>query len=154
LYAGYGEPNFHLDNVAASVRGGLNLISHSPASFEPMIDTYDIPENLGLLLGLSDHQKINGTEGMRQLLTEPIEREDFVNQGGLIASTIAALVSDNVDGVLERIWGDRFHEVRRADAKGYGNFTFEEFQELRRYLFKRERVAMVVSGAGPNMLFL
>ncbi len=154
ISASRGEPGEHKDNVAGSINGRFNIISRSPASQTTSVDTYDAPENLGLAVGYSSFEKKHGTEQMRQVLQEPLAKDDFIIQSGLVSATTAALVSRNVDRFLELVWGDRFHEPRRAGLGGYGGFSADEFQELKESLFNKFHVATNVSGAGPSMLFL
>lgn len=149
-----GEPGEHKDNVAASVNGRFNIITKSPATGDFFVDVYDVPENLGIAIGYSSHKKTVGTTGMRDVLKGPVSVNDFVAQGGLISAATAALVTGNTDKFLELVLGDRFHEPRRANIGGYGNFSADEFRELKRQLFKNFHVALNISGAGPNMQFL
>lgn len=150
-----GEPGQHMDNVAGSTNGNFNLIARDPYSGGTVsIDYYKVPESLGLVLGVSSHQKTTGTEGMRKVLQYPVLAKDYVGGVSLAASAAAALVDGNVDRFLELVWRDAFHEPRRADIGGYGDFTAEEFRELKEDLFERRGIATVVSGAGPRMAFL
>jgi homoserine kinase len=154
VYSSKGEPGEHKDNVAASTNGRFNIIAISPLTGKPSAHFYDIPENLGIAIGYSSHKKTKGTKGLRQVLKEPVDAEDFIIQGGLVSAATAALISGNTNEFLEFVWGDRFHEPRRADVGGYGNFTSSEFYELKRKLFEEYHLALNVSGAGPNMQFL
>ncbi len=154
ISASRGEPGEHKDNVAGSINGRFNIISTSPASQTTSVDTYDVPENLGLAIGYSSFEKKHGTEVMRRVLQEPLTKDDFIVQSGLVSATTAALVSRNVDRFIELVWGDRFHEPRRARLGGYGKFSSGEFQELKESLYNKFHVATNVSGAGPSMLFL
>lgn len=153
IWSAHGEPGHHMDNVAGSINGRFNIISVSPITGEPSVDVIDPPPNLGIATIITSHQK-PGTETMRQALKDPVEAEDFVIQQGLIAASIAALARGDVDRYLELVIGDRFHEPRRADIKGYGNFNASDFFELKKMLFKKLGVALVVAGAGPNMVTL
>jgi len=152
--AAKGEPGEHMDNVAGSTNGKFNLITRSPATNQLSVAVYDVPDNLGIAIGNSSHQKTTGTEGMRTILQKPVSPKDFIEQGGLIAGATAALISADVDKFLEYTWGDRFHEPRRADIDGYGKFSGVEFKKLKTDLFNQFHIALNVSGAGPNMQFL
>lgn len=55
---------------------------------------------------------------------------------------------------MEVVIGDLLHEPPRADIKAYGNFNAEELLELKKLLFKKLHVALVVAGAGPGMAIL
>ena len=149
-----GEPGEHMDNVAGSTNGRFNLIARAPYTSQLEVDVYDVPENLGVAIGISSHQKTTGTEGMRAVLQNPVTPKDFIEQGGLIASATAALIKGDTDRFLDLVWGDRFHEPRRADIGGYGNFNAQEFAELKRKLYEDTHIALNVSGAGPNMQIL
>ncbi len=141
----------HPDNVAASINGRFNVIAQSPYTSRLLVDRYDVPENLGLAIGFSSHKKTGGTEAGREVLREPVPATDFVAQTGIVSMLTAALVSGNTDRALEVIWGDRFHEPRRADVEFYGKFGFQWLAELKRQLFADFHVGWCVSGAGPNM---
>lgn len=91
---------------------------------------------------------------MRKVLLDPVASEVFVIQGGRIAAATAAMVKGDIDRLLEIIGGDGFHEPRRADIRGYGNFRADELFELKRILFRKLHLALNVSGAGPNMQIL
>jgi homoserine kinase len=149
-----GEPGEHKDNVAASTNGRFNVIAISPLTVNATVDVYNVPQKLGIAIGYSSYKKTRGTEGLRKILTEPVPAEDFIIQGGLISGATAALISGNIDRFLELVWGDRFHEPRRADVGGYGHFIARDFIELKRNLFEDYHIALNVSGAGPNMQFL
>ncbi len=149
-----GEPGEHKDNVAGSVNGRFNVVAISPSSKTASIDVYEVPDNLGVVVGYSSHKKVEGTEGMRRVTKYPVLAEDFIAQIGLISAATGALISGNVNRFLELVWGDRFHEPRRADIGGYGNFTANEFAELKKELFDQYGVALNISGAGKNVHFL
>ncbi len=147
-----GEPGEHKDNVAASTNGRLNIIVPStPYTNEPSIDIYDVPEDLGLAIGFSSYQKTGGTEAGRAATESPVEVKDFVEQMGLVSAATAAIVSGNTERFLELVWGDRFHQPRRARVRFYGNFDDKEFTGLQRKLFEGFNVAWDVSGSGPKM---
>ncbi|MCS7197898.1 MAG: hypothetical protein NZ930_04370 [Candidatus Bipolaricaulota bacterium] len=154
LFSAKGEPGEHKDNVAASTNGRFNIIATSPLTGRVTIDCYDAPEDLGVAIGFSSHKKRGGTAEARRVLESPARAEDLIVQMGLVSAMTAAFVTGNTDRVLEVAWGDRFHERRRADSGAYGAFTYREFQELKRKLFAEFHVALLVSGAGPNMTVL
>jgi homoserine kinase len=153
-YAAKGEPGEHKDNVAASTNGRFNIVVQPPHTIQPKVLFHNVPQNLGIMIGRSSHQKTTGTEGMRKVLQEPISTEDYVAQIGLVSAATACLIGDDVDGFLELVWGDRFHEPRRANIGGYGRFNAEDFVELKHRLWKESSVALNVSGAGPSMQIL
>lgn len=154
MAAAKGEPGGHMDNVAGSLNGRFSIIAFSPATRLPNVDVYDTPSDLGIALGLSSHQKTSGTEGMRGVLTEPVPSEDFVIQGGMLSAATAALVSKNTSRFLDLVWGDRFHEPRRADVGGYGEFKAADLALLKRQVFRDYHAALNISGAGPNIHLL
>lgn len=146
-----GEPGRHMDNVAGSLNGRFNIISKSPFRSRFFVDYYSVPEDLGITIGLSSHQKTGGTEEGRKVLADLIDPSDFVTQSGLIAAATAALISGDIDGFLEYVTGDRYHEVRRANVGFYGNFNAKEFMDIKDTAWGAYGVALNVSGAGPNM---
>ncbi|MBI5398538.1 hypothetical protein HZB03_03670 [Candidatus Woesearchaeota archaeon] len=147
-----GEPGQHKDNVAASTNGRLNIIvPYAPYTGKPLVDFYDVPEDLGLAIGFSSYQKTGGTRAGREILRSSVAVKDFVKQMGMISAATAAIVTNNTDRFLELAWGDIFHQPRRARAGFYGNFDDRDFIELQRRLYVEFRVAWNVSGAGPNM---
>lgn len=154
FYSAKGEPGEHKDNVAASTNGRFNIIALSPLTGKTTVDFYKAPEDLGIALGFSSHSKQGGTAEARRVLSTPVATADLVTQTGLVSAITAAFVTGNTERVLELAWGDRFHEPRRADIGAYGAFTYEEFRELKRRLFADFHVALMVSGAGPNMTVL
>lgn len=154
IFSAHGEPGQHTDNVAGSTNGRFNIIAVSPITGEPTVDVVDVPSDLGIAIGFSSHQKTTGTEGMRKVLQDPVASEIFVIQGGRIAAATAAMAKGYIDRLLEIIGGDVFHEPRRAEIGGYGNFNAAELFALKRTLFRELHLALNVSGAGPNMQIL
>lgn len=154
IFSAQGEPGQHKDNVAGSTNGKFNIVAVSPITGEPSVDVFDVPSDLGIAIGFSSHQKTTGTEGMKKVLQDPVANDVFVLQGGRIAAATAAMVKGDIDRLLEIIGGDGFHEPRRADIGGYGNFNAAEFFALKKVLFRNLHVALNVSGAGPNMQIL
>ncbi|MBI4439698.1 hypothetical protein HY638_01890 [Candidatus Woesearchaeota archaeon] len=147
-----GEPGEHKDNVAASTNGRFNIIvSSTPYTRKPSVDFYDVPDDLGLVIGFSSHKKTGGTEEGRAALSKPVDVGDYVPQTGNISAATAALVTGNTKRFLELVWGDRFHQPRRSAVRFYGNFDDNEFTTLQRDIFEKLGVAWNVSGAGPNM---
>ncbi len=141
----------HPDNVAASMNGGFNIMTTSPYDNRLLVDRYELPENLGLAIGFSSHQKTGGTEERRRVLARPVPKDLLVHQTGLASMVTAALLTGNTDRFLELVWGDRFHEPRRANKGCYGDFNAREFEGLKRYLFETFHVGLSVSGAGSDM---
>ncbi|MBI2545938.1 hypothetical protein HYV81_02050 [Candidatus Woesearchaeota archaeon] len=154
-FAAKGEPNEHKDNVAASTNGRFNIVYKEPyENHSGSVDFYDVPENLGIAIGYSSHQKSGGTEALREAMKQPVEQGDFIQQTGLISAATAALVTGNVEKFLAIVWGDRYHEPRRAAKQGYGNFSESDLHVLKRIQYDNHGIATVVSGAGPNLAFL
>lgn len=145
-----GEPDEHSDNVAASVSGGFNIIT--PNNDNNVVLTP--PDNLGVLIGHSLYNNTSGTSGSRSILKRCVTVGDFVHQSGLISAATASLVSGDLHKFLTLIGNDLYHEPCRADAKVYGNFSFEEFKTFREKLYWEFCVSMNVSGAGPSMIFM
>lgn len=152
--AARGEPGEHMDNVAGSANGRFSIIARSPESGAPTVDVYDVPADLGIAIGYSSHRKTAGTAGMREALKEPVDPEDFVAQCGLVSAATAALVAGDTRRFLDLVWGDRFHEPRRAAIGGYGPFNAADLAALKRRLFRDFRLALNISGAGPNIQVL
>lgn len=153
-YSAKGEPGEHKDNVAGSTNGRFNIIATPAFSGQVVVRAIDTPPDLGIAIGFSSHQKTSGTEGMRKVLQRAVPSQTFVEQSGRIAMITAAMVSGNTDLLLDFIGGDLFHEPRRANIKGYGNFKARAFTKLKRELYKETGIVINVSGAGPNMQFL
>ncbi|MEM4312324.1 MAG: hypothetical protein QXX95_08040 [Nitrososphaerales archaeon] len=161
LLSSYGEAGSnpkkgirgHLDNVSGSTNGGFNIISKN-ALQEVRLYHFLPKENLGVAIGYSDYEKKGGTEALRKILNRPIRKEDYVKTIARISSATFCLLKGDVDGFLEMVWEDLFHEVRRADGRGYGNFDSKELLEFKRYLFTSFGIALNISGAGPNIQIL
>lgn len=152
--AAKGEPGEHMDNVAGSLNGRFSIIVRSPATRQLGVDIYDAPADLGIAIGFSSHLKTSGTEGMRAALKDPVAAEDFAVQMGLVSGATAALVSGNTARLLDLVWGDRFHEPRRAAIGGYGAFGAADLADLKRLVFEEYHAALNISGAGPNIQVL
>ncbi len=152
--AARGEPGEHMDNVAGSLNGRFSIIARSPGTGALTVDVYDPPPDLGIAIVYSSHQKTSGTAGMRTAVEGPVAPADFVTQMGLVSAATAALVSGNTSRFLELSWGDRFHEPRRAHVGGYGGFSAADLAAIKQRLFQEHRVALNISGAGPNLQVL
>jgi len=152
LAAAKGEPGGHLDNVAPAVLGGIVFIDQNPdgsASFEKVT----APPELGLLLGISSHQKVGGTEAARNALKDPLPEDVQAAQDERALRAKQALSAGDVQLFLELVNTDEFHEPRRADAGVYGNFSAADLRNLRSNLAEQFGVALSISGAGPSMQF-
>ncbi len=152
--AAKAEPGEHMDNVAGSANGRFNVIVTAPATGTRSADVYDVPEDLGIAIGYSLQEKLGGTTAMREVLEQPLPTAEFVIQTGLLSAATAALVTGNTGRFLDLVWGDGFHEPRRADAGGYGAFTAADLAAFKRRLFADFHVALNISGAGPNIQLL
>lgn len=148
-----GEPGEHKDNVAPSTLGGIVFMSDVPGSENTLFYRVTPPQELGLAIGFSSHQKTGGTESTRNVLNEPVESAVLVKQVGRAVVGALSLQTGNVGDFLKLVYGDEYHEPRRADAGLYGDFSAEEFFLLKQELYQRYRIALAVSGAGPNMQF-
>lgn len=144
------EPDGHLDNVAPSTMGGIVFLSDTSYG-ETLFYKVTPPKDLGLAIGFSSHQKTQGTEGTRRVLTDPVASDVFVRQVGRSVAGVLALQTGDIENFLHVVTSDGFHEPRRADAGMYGNFSASEFFEAKDHLLIENGVALSVSGAGPNM---
>lgn len=151
--ASQGEPGNHLDNVGPAVLGGISMLRASRDG-RTRFDKLEVPPTLKLTLGLSSHEKTQGTEGARRALAQPMSREDAIRDILYVRQATSALHEGDVDKLLEVVGNGDIHESPRADAGVYGNFNAAELRELKRQLYDDEGVALVVSGAGPTMLFM
>ena len=152
-----GEPG-HLDNVAGSANGKFNIIATSPLTGKVRVSVVDVPEDLYIATIYSSHTKTGGTEGGRTILGEPddlvLTRREYVPTIGRISASTLAIVRGDVDGFLEYMWADPYHQPRRAKAGFYGDFNNEQFIQLQEHLFREFHIALAVSGSGPQMQLL
>lgn len=146
-----GEPGEHKDNVAPSVMGGIVFLSDILGSHEQIFNKVSPPTNLGLAIGFSTHSKIGGTEATRNVLSADIEKNIFINQVGRATIGALSLQQGKISDFIKVVSGDQFHELRRADAGMYGNFSYKNFLALKKNLYENFGIGLAVSGAGPNM---
>lgn len=151
LASAKGEPNEHKDNVTPSVLGGMVFLSDDPYSDETLIARVLPPKHLGLAMVFSSHQKEKGTEGTLSVLEGPVSSKDMVRQVGRAVVGALLLRDGNVEGFLNLVLGDQYHEPRRADAGLYGGFSAQELFDFKGELYRKYRIALAISGAGPNM---
>jgi homoserine kinase len=158
-HSGFGEAGAskyepgHLDNVSAAVNGSFNIIVRTPLNELKVYKIY-VPKNLGIAICKSPFEKKGGTERMRRVINYPVYPKEYINSIGRISAASYCLARGDLDGFLEMIWFDTFHEKRRADVLGYGYFDSQELFFLKRYLFKNYGFVINASGAGPNFLML
>jgi homoserine kinase len=148
------EPEGHADNVAASVNGRFNVVTRSPKDDKIHADRIDVPDSLGIIMAVSSHKKEGGTGAARGNGDRTFSGKDFKGYAQRVSMAPAALRRGEVDTFLEYVSGENFHEMQRAAARRYGDFTDREFTKLKQELFGEHDVVWVASGAGPTMLGL
>jgi len=148
--AAAAEPSHHMDNVAASVLGGFNIITRNPMSKEPHIATFRPPADLGVAIVVPDIEKAS-TEAMRTVLPDNVSREQYVRSMGYVSLISAAFAKSDVASIIETLPWDSLVEPARADAGCYGRGVDSKFlREEKELLLNKFHIAETVSGAGPS----
>jgi homoserine kinase len=148
--ASAAEPSHHMDNVAASARGGFNIISVNPLTEEPQIMTFRPPSDLGVAVVVPNIEKAS-TEATRQVLPESVSREECVRSMGHVARVSAAFAKSDVRTIIQTLPWDSFVERIRADAGSYGRGIDSKFlREEKEMLLNDFHIAETISGAGPS----
>ena len=157
LYASFGEPNKHLDNVVPGVIGGIVVSSRVAYAQLPYYSRLRIPQNItpSLIVPLDIH-KSGGTAEARKFGDLNFSLPDVVKATELAALMIAGINEDDFEKVRASVndysaWEKSVTYVR--NEKGVYGINI---LELDRRLCQAVGPEAVVtpSGAGPAMLVL
>jgi homoserine kinase len=147
--AARAEPSEHMENVAASLFGGFNIVTWLNRDERPIINVRP-PRDLGVAIVVPDIRKAS-TEAARQLLPSSISKEDYVKSLGRASRISAAFALGDVSAILDTLPWDNVIEPARARGGAYGEGVSAQFlQEEKKLLADRFHVAETVSGAGPS----
>lgn len=147
--AARAEPSEHMDNVAASMLGGFNIVTRLNRDERPII-TIRPPRDLGVAMIVPNIRKVS-TEAARLLLPTSISKEDYVESLARASRISAAFALDDIDAILDTLPWDKVVEPARAQGGSYGEGVTAQFlQEEKKLLATRFHVAETISGAGPS----
>ncbi len=147
--AARAEPSEHMDNVAASMLGGFNIVTRLNRDERPIINIRP-PRDLGIAIIVPDISKTS-TEAARQLVPASISMEDYVKSLGRASRISAAFARGDVGAILDTLPWDSVVEPARAQGGAYGEGVSAQFlQEEKKLLADQFHVAETISGAGPS----
>jgi homoserine kinase len=127
----------HLDNIAASLLGGIVLVR----TLDP-IEVIRLPVPARLILVLAHPAQRLLTVDARRALPEQVPREDVVHQIGNASAMVAACYTDDV-ALFGRAIDDRIAEPARAPL-------LPGFLAAKRAALDAGAYGMSISGAGPS----
>jgi homoserine kinase len=127
----------HLDNIAASLLGGIVLVR----TLDP-IEVIKLPVPAGLILVLAQPAQRLTTVDSRRALPEKVARADVIQQMGNAGAMIAACYTGDV-ALFGRAIDDRIAEPARAPL-------LPGFLDAKRAALKAGAHGVSISGAGPS----
>jgi len=139
--AASGSP--HPDNVAASISGGLTLVTHDS---DLKVAKLSISHEYRFLIAIPDISIENKTRMARQMIPKSIPLNDYSRAIARTASLIAGLMQGDRD--LIRIgMNDDVVESSRLPL-------FPYYPDVKKSALEHNAVGVAVSGAGPSILIL
>ncbi len=147
--AARAEPSEHMDNVAASMLGGFNIVTRLNRDERPIINIRP-PRDLGVAIIVPDIRKPS-TESARQLVPARISMEAHVKSLGRASRISTAFARGDVGAILDTLPWDNVVEPARAQGGAYGEGVSAQFlEEEKKLLADRFHLAETISGAGPS----
>lgn len=131
----------HLDNIAASVLGGLTLVRDAED-----LDVLKIPLGGEWWVTLVTPEVRIETRAARALLPEAWGRAEWVRQMANTAALVHAFTTGD-HGLVRRALDDRFAEPRRASL-------IPRFAEVKRAALESGALGCSISGSGPTVFAL
>ncbi|MDW7671053.1 MAG: homoserine kinase [Bacillota bacterium] len=132
----------HPDNVTPAFFGGVVVSSKDEWGTDHI--RFPVPADLECLTAIPDVTL--GTREARGILPKQILFSDAVYNVGKAALLVAALMQRNYE-VVERSLGDRLHQQYRSKLLPSLELIYREAQ-------KRKLNTLIISGAGPTLVYL
>jgi len=131
-----GSP--HMDNVAASLLGGLVIIN--PVSGD--VVKVRIPEDYWFVIVITGSKVSTGE--MRKVVPRNIDIELHKNNAAYASMLIYALLSKDISTLKKALMGDAIVEPARAKF-------YNHYDSVKNALMKAGAVGVALSGAGPSL---
>ncbi|BDR91433.1 homoserine kinase [Vulcanisaeta souniana] len=128
----------HMDNVAASLLGGLVIINPVTGDFVKV----EVPSNYWIVVVLAGSKVSTGE--MRKLLPSAIDMRDFKNNSAYASMLIYSLITNNREILSRALMGDSIVEPIRI--KFYPHYGI-----IKETLLKVGAIGVALSGAGPSL---
>lgn len=147
-YAGEGERasagSPHYDNVAASLLGGLAIVSRTRRGLKVLT----LPVKASFVLGIPVERGVASrkTEAMRRLLPKSVPFEDFATEKGLLALLVGGLATGDLEAA-----GLGMDDLVVTGARSP---HVPCFRELREEAYVAGALGLAISGAGPTVIAL
>jgi len=146
LYAGIGEEEAagvaHFDNVAASLMGGLAIVSRLDG--ELRVAKIDLDCWVALLIPTTTLSVKKKTEFMRSIIPKIVPLESSVRNLGRVAMMVYAAMRGDVQGFAQMMRDDIVEPIRARYVPCY--------DEVRQAALNAGALGFALSGAGPTML--
>lgn len=144
--AAYGElasaGAIHLDNVAAAVYGGFNIVIHGE---ELRILNFKPPKNLGFVLAIPKIKiPIKKTEYARSIIPKEVSIKKLTMNVANASSLVAGILTSNIKLIGESM---RDFVVEPARSKLIPGFSI-----VKEMVLKAGAYGVAISGAGPSMI--
>ncbi len=128
----------HMDNVAASLLGGLIIINPVTGDFVKV----EVPNNYWFVVVLAGSKASTGE--MRRLLPSAIDMRDFKNNLAYASILVYSLITNNREMLSKALMGDSIVEPIRI--KYYPHYGI-----VKETLLKAGAIGVALSGAGPSL---
>ncbi|MGC8607540.1 MAG: homoserine kinase [Vulcanisaeta sp.] len=137
--AAAGTP--HMDNVAASLLGGLVIINPVTGDFVRI----DVPNKYWLSIIIAGNKP--STKEMRRLLPSTIDMGSLKNNSAYVSMFIYSFISGNKEILSKALMGDTIVEPIRAKF-------YPHYNAAKETLLKAGAIGVALAGAGPSIFGL
>ncbi|WP_054857751.1 homoserine kinase [Vulcanisaeta sp. JCM 16159] len=128
----------HMDNVAASLLGGLVIINPVTGDFVKV----EVPSNYWLAVVLAGSKVSTGE--MRRVLPSAVDMKDLKNNSAYVSMLVYSLITNNREILGKALMGDSIVEPIRAKF-------YPHYQVVKDTLLRIGAIGVALSGAGPSL---
>ncbi|GAB6948150.1 homoserine kinase [Vulcanisaeta sp. JCM 16161] len=134
--AAAGTP--HMDNVAASLLGGLVIINPVTGDFVRV----DVPSNYWLSIVIAGNKP--STKEMRKLLPSAVDMTSLKNNSAYASMLVYSLITGDRNVLGKALMGDAVVEPVRAKL-------YPHYDAVKEALLKAGAIGVALAGAGPSL---
>ena len=128
----------HMDNVAASLLGGLVIINPLTGDFVKV----DLPSNYWVSVVIAGSKP--STREMRKLLPNAVGMNDLKNNSAYASMLIYSLITGNRETLSRALMGDSIVEPVRSKL-------YPHYNVVKEALLKAGAIGVALAGAGPSL---
>ncbi len=128
----------HMDNVAASLLGGLVIINPVTGDYARV----DVPSNYWVSVVITGSKP--STREMRRSLPSVVEMRDLRNNSAYASMLVYSLITGDRDVLGRALMGDAIVEPVRAKF-------YQHYNAVKEALLKAGAIGVALAGAGPSL---